>query len=138
MRHTELRLSKRDRHKVDEFRSRGSHMAREINRAHILAALDEGVAESPITAVLGVGRTAILHTRAAYREAGLEFAVQYVARPGNPRRHAGDEGEDARVASGGPRLLRAATGSQALNAGVADRSGTQRTGNAPHDCCTPS
>jgi transposase len=97
MRQTELKLSKQDRHKVEEFRSRGSHMAREVNRAHVLAALDDGVAENQIMAVLGVGRTAIWRTRAAYREAGLEFALRDVARPGKPRRYAGDE--EARVAA---------------------------------------
>jgi hypothetical protein len=103
MRQSELRLSKQDRHKVEEFRSRGSHMAREVNRAHILAALDDGVAENQIMAVLGVGRTAIWRTRAAYREAGLEFALRDVARPGKPRQYA----RRRRGPRGGLGLLRA-------------------------------
>lgn len=97
MRQTELRLSKQDRRKVDAFRAKGSHMAREVNRAHILAALDAGIAEAQIMAVLGVGRTAIWRTRAAYLEAGLEFALHDVARPGKPKRYAGDE--EAQVAA---------------------------------------
>jgi hypothetical protein len=40
MRPTELSLNKRERRIVDELRSKGLHMAREFNRAHILAALD--------------------------------------------------------------------------------------------------
>jgi len=91
MRQTELKLSKRDRQEVDEFRTKGNSMAREVNRAHILAALDDGVAENQIMAVLGIGRTAIWRTRAAYLEAGLEFALHDVARPGKPKRYAGDE-----------------------------------------------
>ena len=78
MRQTELKLSKRDRQEVDEFRTKGNSMAREVNRAHILAGL-------------GIGRTAIWRTRAADREAGLEFALHDVARPGKPKRYAGDE-----------------------------------------------
>lgn len=97
MRQTELRLSKQDRRKVDAFRASGSHMAREVNRAHILAALDDGIAEAQIMAVLGVGRTVIWRTRAAYLEAGLEFALHDVARPGKPKRYAG--GEEAQVAA---------------------------------------
>ena len=58
MRQTELSLSKRDRQTLDEFRSKGMHMARELNRAHILTALDRKIPESQIMEVLGVGRTA--------------------------------------------------------------------------------
>ena len=35
MRQTELSLNRRDRRIVDEFRSKGLHMARELNRAGI-------------------------------------------------------------------------------------------------------
>jgi transposase len=97
MRQTELRLRRQDRQKVEEFRSKGSHMAREVNRAHILAALDEQVAENQIMAVLGVGRTAIWRTRAAYLEGGLELALHDVSRPGKPKQYAGDE--EAQVAA---------------------------------------
>ena len=84
MRQTELSLSKRERVMVEEFRSKGSHMAREFNRAHILSALDRKVPERQIMDVLGVGRTAIWRTRAAYLQGGLEFALHDVARPGKP------------------------------------------------------
>jgi transposase len=91
MRQTELRLSKQERKAVDAFRSKGAHMAREFNRAHILAALDRRVPEREIMEVLGVGRTAIWRTRAAYLEGGLEFALQDVARPGQPKRYGTDQ-----------------------------------------------
>ena len=87
MRQTELSLNKRERRIVDEFRSKGLHRAREFNRAHILAALDRKVPEGQIMEVLNVGRTAIWRTRAAYREGGLQFALQDVPRPGKPRRY---------------------------------------------------
>jgi transposase len=90
MRQTELRLSKKDRQLIDVFRAKGLHSAREFNRAHVLAALDRGVPEAQIMEVLGVGRTAIWRTRAAYREGGLEYALHDEARPGRPRQYETD------------------------------------------------
>ena len=87
MRQTELTLSKRERVVVEQFRAKGSHMAREFNRAHILSALDRKVPERQIMEVLGVGRTAIWRTRAAYLEGGLEYALHDVARPGKPEKY---------------------------------------------------
>ena len=91
MRQTELKLSKHERKAVDAFRSKGAHMAREFNRAHILAALDRKIPEREIMEVLGVGRTAIWRTRAAYLEGGLEFALPDVDRPGQPKRYGTDQ-----------------------------------------------
>lgn len=97
MRQTELKLSQKDRQALEAFRSKGNHMVRELNRAHILAALDRKISESQIMEVLGVGRTAIWRTRAAYLEGGLEFALQDVSRPGKPKRYHTDE--EAKVAA---------------------------------------
>ena len=90
MRQTELSLNKRERRIVDEFRSKGLHMAREFNRAHILAALDDRVPEPQIMQVLKVGRTAIWRTRAAYLQGGLDFALHDEARPGKPKEYEAD------------------------------------------------
>ena len=87
MRQTELTLSNRDRKALSEYRSKGLRHAREVNRGHILAALDDGVPEQMICRVLGVGRTAIWRTRLAYLEGGLEYAVHDVQRPGAPRKY---------------------------------------------------
>ena len=97
MRQTELRLSKQEREVVKGFRSKGEHMAREFNRAHILAALDRKIPEPQIMEVLGVGRTAIWRTRAAYLEGGLEHALHDVERPGQPKRYRAPE--EAQVAA---------------------------------------
>jgi len=97
MRQTELKLKGKERRILKEFRSKGNHMAREFNRAHILAALDRKVSESQIMQVLGVGRTAIWRTRGAYLEGGLEFALHDVPRPGQPKRYRTDE--EAQVAA---------------------------------------
>jgi hypothetical protein len=97
MRQTELCLTKKDRRVVEALRTKGAHMAREVNRAHILAALDRKVPESQIMAVLGVGRTAVWRTRAAYVQGGLEFALQDVPRAGKPRQYQTDD--EAQVAA---------------------------------------
>ena len=95
MRQTELRLSSRDRQTVEEVRSKGLRHAREVNRAHILAALDRQVPQAVIVEVLGVERTAIWRTRAAYLAGGLEQALYDEARPGRPRQY--DTDAEARI-----------------------------------------
>jgi hypothetical protein len=103
MRQTELSLNKRDRRVVDEFRSKGLHMAREFNRAHILAALDSKVPGPQIMDVLNVGRTAIWRTRAAYLKGGLDFALHDEARPGKPKLYEADvEAQVTALACSGP------------------------------------
>lgn len=71
MHQTELKLTKQERQIVNAFRSKGEHKAREVNRAHILEALDRKIPERQIMQVLGVGRTAIWRTRAAYLSAAF-------------------------------------------------------------------
>jgi hypothetical protein len=87
MRQTELTLSNKERKALAQWRSKGLRQARTVNRAHILAALDEKVPEGMICRVLGVGRTAIWRTRAAYLEGGLEHALRDAPRPGAPRKY---------------------------------------------------
>ena len=97
MRQTELHLTDEDGELIESYRSKGLHQVREVNRAHILAALDRKVPEAQIMAVLGVGRTAIWRTRSAYREGGAEYALHDVARPGKPRRY--DTDVEARISA---------------------------------------
>lgn len=87
MRQVQLHLSNKDRELIEAVRTKGLRHVRETNRAHILAALDRGIAESQIMAVLGIGRTAIWRTRSAYLEGGVEYALRDVARPGKPRQY---------------------------------------------------
>lgn len=95
MRQTELDLTPTDRAAIDEIRSKGFHHSREVNRAHALSCLDRGVPESQIMEVLGMGRTALWRTRAAYLQGGVELAVFDVARSGRPRQY--DTDAEARV-----------------------------------------
>jgi hypothetical protein len=85
MRQTKLVLRPEDREKLDIFRSKGFHHAREVNRAHILLALDRNTPEATIQTMLGIGRTAIWRTRSAYCQGGLEYALYDAPRPGAPR-----------------------------------------------------
>ena len=95
MRQTELHLTPTDRAAVDEIRSKGIHHSREVNRAHVLSCLDRGITESQIMQVLGMGRTALWRTRAAYLQGGVELAVFDVARSGRPKQY--DTDAEARV-----------------------------------------
>lgn len=95
MRQTQLHLSEEDRSIVQEIGARGLHQSREVNRAHVLSCLDRGIPESQIMAVLGVGRTAVWRTRAAYLQGGVDLAVFDVQRPGRPLRY--DTDAEARV-----------------------------------------
>ena len=87
MRQTELHLTHKDRELIDTCRAKGLHHSREVNRAHILSALDRDIPEAQIMAVLGVGRTAARRTRSAYLEGGVEYALHDVERPGKPRQY---------------------------------------------------
>jgi transposase len=66
-----------------------------VNRAHVLSCLDRGIPEAHIMAVLGIGRTAVWRTRAAYVQGGVDLAVFDVARSGRP--HLYDTDAEARV-----------------------------------------
>lgn len=87
MKQTELRLKEKDRVWLQGVRSRGRHSAREINRAHTLLALADGASEREIMAVLGLSRSTVGRTRAAYLEQGAAYAVADLPRPGQPPKY---------------------------------------------------
>jgi transposase len=91
VRQTELHLKPADRQTLQNFRTQGQHAAREVNRAHILLALDQKLPESTITSVLGVSRSVVWRTRSAYGEKGLAYALHDVARSGQPRKYGTDQ-----------------------------------------------
>lgn len=91
MRQTSLSLTAAERRVLDGVRAKGMHLAREFNRAHILLSLDRGVREAQIMDVLGIGRTMIWRTRAAYAEGGLDLALHDAPRTGKPKQYQTDE-----------------------------------------------
>lgn len=91
MRQTELSLSEADRVALGEFRSKGSHRSREVNRAQVLMALDRGISEGEICRVWGLGRSALWRTRVAYGEGGWESALYDAPRTGQPRQYQTDQ-----------------------------------------------
>src|SRR5258708_18122464 len=95
MRRIQIELSKTERRTLQVFRTKGLHHARELTRAHILAALDQGVSDEHIHQVLGASRMVIWRTRSAYQEQGLAYALAEAPRPGAPRHY--QTGEEAQV-----------------------------------------
>lgn len=90
MHQTEPKLSEEDRSIIEAIRSKGVHLAREVNCAHVLSCPDRGIPEAQIMAVLGIGRTAGWRARAAHLQGGVELAVLDVERSGRPRQYSTD------------------------------------------------
>lgn len=91
MRRITLHLTEADRKRLNQYRFAGRHSAREVTRAHILAALDKGLSDQQICQVLGVSRMVVWRTRSAYMEKGLEYAIHDAPRGGAPRRYGTDD-----------------------------------------------
>ena len=91
MRQAEVHLKESEQVRLNSFRRKGTHVAREVNRAHVLMALDSGVPDDTICQVLGLGRTALWRTRSSYLEGGLEYALHDEARSGQPRKYQADQ-----------------------------------------------
>ena len=103
MRQTRLHLSEADYRFLKDFRNKGVHPAREVNRAHTLLALHHKLPEAAIRKVLGISRSSLWRTRAAYNEGGLEYALHEEARPGQPRKYqTAQEGEVVALACSAP------------------------------------
>ena len=75
MRQTELLLTVEDRRRIGEICSKVERSVQMLNRANVLSALDRKVPEASVMQVLGVCRMMIWRTRAAYRDGGLEVAL---------------------------------------------------------------
>jgi transposase len=84
-------LSTRDRRLLEQFRSQGEHLARELTRSHILLASADAVPVAQMQRVLGVSRMVIWRTRSAYLEKGLDYALYDVPRSGQPLKYDTDQ-----------------------------------------------
>jgi len=103
MRPIAVQLSETDRRTLQTFRTKGLHHARELVRAHILAASDQGVPDAYIQQVLGVSRMVIWRTRSACQERGVAYALVDAPRPGAPRHYqAAQEAEVVALACSQP------------------------------------
>ena len=83
----EIHLTEPERETLNLFRATGQHSAREVNRAHILAALDQRIPQPQISQVLGVERTVLWRTAKAYQDGGLAYALHDLPRSGKPRQY---------------------------------------------------
>ena len=87
MRQTKIHLTKEDSAALKSFRSKGHRLAREVNRAHILLALDEKVPEALIMQVLVWGvRPFGARVRLMWREVWI-MLLHDVARTGQPQKY---------------------------------------------------
>lgn len=91
MESNQIQLTTEDRRLLEEFRSKGIHAAREVNRAHLLLASEAHVPTAQIQQVLGVSRMVIWRTQSAYREKGLDYALYDAARSGQPAKYRTDQ-----------------------------------------------
>ena len=91
MKSVRIHLASGDRRFLEGIRTKGQHLAREVTRAHLLLALERGVATPQIQKVLGVSRMVIWRTQSAYRERGLDYALYDVARSGQPAKYGPDQ-----------------------------------------------
>lgn len=90
MRQTELHVTDEDRSVVDEIRCKACIRRERSIGGTFRASLGRGgLPEAQCMAVLGMWRTAVWRTRAAYLQGGVELVVFEVARPGatTPVRH---------------------------------------------------
>ncbi|MDD5484307.1 MAG: helix-turn-helix domain-containing protein [Kiritimatiellae bacterium] len=87
MKKLKLELKRQDRLILKELSRRGEHHAREMVRANMLLALDQGMADATIAQMLGVERTTLWRTRRAYRAGGLQRALYDMPRPGRPMKY---------------------------------------------------
>jgi transposase len=102
MRRIEIHLSEPERQELRALLTKGVHPARELTRAHILVAADQGVPDQQIQAVLGVSRMVLWRTRAAYQEKGLAYALEDAPRCGGPPRHPRAQAEVVALACSQP------------------------------------
>jgi transposase len=97
MQRVEICLKEDERATLEGMCSSGVWPVRVIQRAQILLALDRGILDQEIAAVLQVERTRIWRIRNRYREQGLIGAVYDQPRSGRPRDY-GDKAEAELVA----------------------------------------
>lgn len=97
MKRVEIHLKEDERAALEAMCSSGVWPVRVIQRAQILLALDRGILDQAIAAVVQVERTRIWRVRNRYREKGLAEALYERSRSGRPQEY-GDKAEAELVA----------------------------------------
>lgn len=97
MKRVEIRLKEDERATLETMCSSGVQPVRLTQRAQILLALDRGILDQEIAAVLQVERTRIWRVRNRYRNQGLAEALYDRPRSGRPQEY-GDKAEAELVA----------------------------------------
>jgi putative transposase len=95
MKRVEIQLTDQERCHLETISSTGSSLARTIQRAQVLLALDRGIADQTIAEVLNLDRTRIWRLRKRYVEQGLEAALYDQPRSGRPTEY--DEKAEAEI-----------------------------------------
>ena len=111
-----IELTQSERHELAAFLSGGQHAARKLKRAQILLAADAGVGDDEIAASVRVGGSTVYRIKRRFVEGSLERALSEDPRAGAERAQADRQGGSP---AGGDRLLQAAGGPGALDAGTA-------------------
>ena len=110
-----VELTQSERHELAAFLSGGKHAARKLKRAQILLAADAGVGDDEIAASVRVGGSTVYRIKRRFVEGSLERALS--EEPAGRRRAQADR--QGGSPAGGDRLLQAAGGPGALDAGAA-------------------
>lgn len=97
MKRISIRLKEEERATLEALCSSGVQPVRLTQRAQILLALDRGIGDQEIQAVLQVERTRIWRVRRRYRDLGLAAALNDCPRSGRPTEY-GDKAEAELVA----------------------------------------
>jgi transposase len=84
-----VRLTADERARLEALTRKGTARARQLKRALILLAADEGEKDEMIAARVRVHLNTVVRIRHRFAEEGLEKALSERPRPGNPRKLAG-------------------------------------------------
>lgn len=84
MKRIDIKLTPKDKKKLQSLCKKGSLKARYIERAHILLLADENMRRMDIASILKVSRTKIFQTITKYNSEGLDGAIYDKNRVGRP------------------------------------------------------
>ena len=84
-------LTEEERSELQTFIASGSRLVRNVKRAQVLLATDEGYTDADIASMVGIGTSTVFRTKRRFVEGGLERALHDDPRPGAGRKLTGRE-----------------------------------------------